>query len=124
MKSVDSFFIRNISSRANSPIKCRGAELHRLGHAGLDGLAHARHGQQKKRFLNCAPILRREQNAIVALAGNMNGLMRLRSLIDEAVEIGAGLAGGENGIRHRERWVSLHSTDATPALSCVQAHSP
>lgn len=50
--------------------------------------------------LNRTPILRREQNAVVALAGNVDGLMRLRCLIDQAVEVGAGLAGGEDHIRH------------------------
>ena len=47
-----------------------GALIERLGHAFLDGLAHA---------------------------GNVYGLMRIRGLIHESIQVHAGLAGGECG---------------------------
>jgi hypothetical protein len=76
-----------------------GALAKRLGHAFLDGLAHAGHGQQKQRFLDLLPILGRNKNRAPALARNVDRLMELSRLIDEAVQLGPRLAGSEG--RHR-----------------------
>jgi hypothetical protein len=80
---------------ANSPVEPRGAFAKRLGHAFFDGLAHAGYGEQIQRFLDGLPILRREENCTAALASDVDRLMGLCGLINEAVQIGSGFARGK-----------------------------
>jgi hypothetical protein len=42
-------------------------------------------------LLNAAPIVLRHEHGVGTLAGNLNGFVRIGGLIEELVELGAGL---------------------------------
>lgn len=59
-------------------------------------------------------VLGGQQHSVVALAGNGDGLMRLDRLVDEAVEIRSGLAGG----------VRLHAVLLEPFTCATRQATP
>ena len=85
---------------ANSPVKCLAALVQRLSHASFNGLPHTGYGEQIQGFLNRPPIPLRHQHGAAALAGDVDRLMAYGGLVDQAVQIGTGFAGGQN--RHTE----------------------
>lgn len=75
------------------PAQVFGTGFHGRFQAAADRFAHSRDGEQVKRFFDGAPVLLRDQNAIGALAGDKNRLVRLRRFIEQAIESSTRLTG-------------------------------
>src|ERR1044071_3528323 len=81
---------------SGSPARVLRALVERRLEALPDRLAHARNREQVDRLLEGPPIVRGDQHGVPPLAGDLDRLARLGGFLEQAVEVGPGVAGGDH----------------------------
>lgn len=81
---------------ANSPVEPFGALRNGSLHSADDRLPHAGDGKKVERFLNRTPILLGDKYGVMALSCNEHRPARSGGFIQQAIEPGPRLAGGES----------------------------